>query len=49
MPKTIAGRSILVRMIGVGVVVAALMAASAGHAQFETTDPDTVCQQKLIN
>jgi glutamate/aspartate transport system substrate-binding protein len=36
-------RSVLCRIIGVGLIAAAaLMAASASHAQFETTDPDTV-------
>jgi len=38
-----AGGSVLGRIIGLALIAAAtLMAASASHAQFETTDPDTV-------
>jgi glutamate/aspartate transport system substrate-binding protein len=38
-----AGRSILGRIVGIGLIAAAvLMAAPASHAQFETTDPDIV-------
>jgi glutamate/aspartate transport system substrate-binding protein len=38
-----AGRSAFGRIVSVGLIAAAtLMTASAGHAQFETTDPDTV-------
>jgi glutamate/aspartate transport system substrate-binding protein len=38
-----AGRSILGRIVGIGLIAAAmLMAAPASHAQFESTDPDIV-------
>jgi glutamate/aspartate transport system substrate-binding protein len=38
-----AGRSKLGRIVGIGLIAAAvLMAAPPSHAQFETTDPDTV-------